>query len=67
MKCKKCAMDWGNVCTFNDYNCDFPLLKCENFTFKVDGRTQKWKQWKDVPYEVQQLDMKMKSTSDQQQ
>ena len=53
--CRKCSQDWG-VWVWSSKQClQFPVLKCESFTFHHKDDVHRGKKWGEVPFTIPQL------------
>ena len=51
--CAKCNTDWGAHCEWTNHGLSFPVLKCKDFIFEIDGRNVTFKKWKDVTFSIE--------------
>ncbi len=49
--CLKCNQSWGVLGTWPS-GLPYPIIKCENFIFNVNGNVKRFKKWKDRPFNV---------------
>ena len=52
---QNCRNKWGIIGLWRETGYQFPVLKCEQFLFKYKDETQRFRKWKDVCFEVQDI------------
>ena len=52
--CSSCNQSWGVLGTWPS-GIPYPIIKCESFSFYVNGNVKLFKKWKDRPFKVSQL------------
>ena len=52
--CINCHQSWGVLGTWPS-GIPYPIIKCESFSFYVNGNVKLFKKWKDRPFKVSQL------------
>ena len=50
--CSSCGTSWGALGNWPKSKNEFPILKCCNFNFIIDGTQENFKQWTKRPFEV---------------
>ena len=50
---ENCRNKWGIIGLWRETGHQFPLLKCEQFLFKYKSDSRKFRNWKDIWFEVQ--------------
>ena len=53
--CKECGTDWGVKCVWSDGR-QYPIIKCQYFTFKIGENFLKVKKWSLAPFEIEPMD-----------
>ena len=53
--CKECGTDWGVKCVWSDRR-QYPIIKCQYFTFKIGENFVKVKKWSLAPFEIEPMD-----------
>ena len=49
LHCANCDHEWGVIGKWTNSQ-EYPLIKCPQFSFKINGQIQNFKKWKDVPF-----------------
>ena len=52
---QNCRNKWGIIGLWRETGYQYPVLKCEQFLFKYKSETRRFKKWKDVCFEVQDI------------
>ena len=55
MFCLECDQKWGIIGRWWENRSKYPVLKCCNLFFKINGEYQNIKKWTEVPFEVTRL------------
>ena len=52
---QNCRNKWGIIGIWRETGYQFPLLKCEQFLFKYESDTRKFRKWKDIWFEIRSI------------